>query len=299
MRDLRVSHLSTMARRSLLASVALLAGCAPVDVLNATVPTGGVAVTRDIPYGREARQRLDVYRPDGGGVGRPVAVFLYGGGWRTGSKADYLFVAEALARRGVIVVVPDYRLYPEVRFPTFLRDCAAAVAWTLARAPALGGDSRRVSVLGHSAGAYNAAMLALDPAFLAAVGADRADLAGVAGLAGPYDFLPITDPDIVPVFATVDDGPASQPISYVDGRNPPLLLLTGDADDTVNPRNTASLALRVRAAGGRVQATLYPGLGHIGIVIAFAPLFRDRAPVLEDVLGFVERGRARRGAPGT
>jgi acetyl esterase/lipase len=214
-------------------------------------------------------------------------VFLYGGSWDSGDKGMYRFVALPLARRGAVVLVPDYRLYPQVRFPAFLDDCAAAVAWALAHAAELGADPRAVFVVGHSAGAYNALMLALDPAWLAGAGIARDRLAGVVGLAGPYDFLPITDPAIIPIFAPAHDGPASQPISYVDGHNPPLLLLAGTADTTVAPRNTTALAQRVRDAGGPVTSKIYPGIGHIGLIAAFAPLFQGRAPVLEDVWRFV------------
>lgn len=271
---------------------ALAGGCAPVDLLNATIPRGGVAITRDIAYGQGPRERLDIYRPKAGGAGRPVAVFFHGGGWRSGRKGDYLFVAAALARRGIVTVVPEYRLYPQARFPDFLRDCAGAVAWTLSHAAEYGGDAHRVSLVGHSAGAYNAAMLALDPALLRDAGASRARLAGMVGLAGPYDFLPITDPDVVPVFAGAGEDPASQPVSHADGRNPPLLLLSGDADRVVRPRNSLALASRVRQAGGAATLRIYRGIGHVGIVTAFAPLFRGRAPVLDDVAAFVAAHRA-------
>ncbi len=219
----------------------LLPACSPATLLNATVASHGVSVTQDVAYAEGPRRRLDIYRPFGAGKA-PMIVFLYGGSWRTGSKEMYRFVALPLAARGAVVVVPDYRLYPEVAFPAFLDDNARAVAWAAAHATELGGDPSRVFLVGHSAGAYNAAMLGLDPRLLAAAGYDRRRLAGVVGLAGPYDFLPITGDDIKPVFATVGDGPLSQPISYVDGRNPPMLLLAGDADTTVNPRNTFALA---------------------------------------------------------
>jgi acetyl esterase/lipase len=269
---------------------ALLAGCSAASLLNATVPRDGVTVEHGIAYGDGPRRMLDVYRPGAAGS-HPLVVFLYGGSWRTGDRATYGFVATPLAARGAVVVVPDYRLYPEVAFPGFLQDSAQAVAWAVAHAAKLGADPKRVFIVGHSAGAYNAAMLALDPHWLAQAGLDRARLAGVVGLAGPYDFLPITGPDIIPVFAPVNDGPASQPVSYVDGHNPPLLLLAGDADRTVRPANTRSLAARVAAAGGLVQSRIYPGLSHIGIVTAFTPLFRWRAPVLDDVWRFIAEQR--------
>ncbi len=267
----------------------LLAACSPTGILNATVPTNGVAVTRDVAYADGPRHTMDIYRPPGATGQAPLVVFVHGGNWRTGDKDMYPFVALPLAARGAVVAVPDYRLYPEVQFPAFLDDTARAVAWAAAHAAEFGADGRRVFLVGHSAGAYNAAMLAVDPAFLARAGFDRSRLAGVVGLAGPYDFLPITGEDVREVFASVQDGPLSQPVTYVDGRNPPLLLLAGTDDTTVKPRNTVSLAAKVRAAGGVAEDRLYPGLGHIGIITAFAPLFQRRAPVLDDVWAFIAR----------
>ena len=269
--------------------VCLLSACSPVAVLNATTPLNGVVETRDIAYADGRRRTLDIYRPATAAASAPLVIFLYGGSWRTGDKGMYPFVARPLAARGAVVVVPDYRLYPEVVFPAFLEDNARAVAWAAAHAAELGADPTRVFIVGHSAGAYNAAMLALDPRLLASAGFDRARLAGVVGLAGPYDFLPITGEDIKPVFAPVADGPLSQPVSYVDGRNPPLLLLAGADDTTVDPRNTLSLAEKVRAAGGEARSQILPGIGHIGIITAFAPLFQGRAPVLNEVWTFIER----------
>jgi acetyl esterase/lipase len=283
-----------MSLRSLFRAVALgliplIPGCAPVDLLNATIPTGGITVTRDIAYGPGPRQMLDIYRPDAPGP-LPVVVFIYGGSWRDGEKGNYKFVAAALARHGVVTVVPDYRLYPQVKYPGFVQDGAAAVAWTFGHVAAYGGDTNRLFVMGHSAGAYIAAMLALDPDWLAADGIDRDRLAGMIGLAGPYDFLPIEDPDIIPIFA-VPDQQATQPIAHVDGRNPPMFLAAGSDDTTVLPRNTTRLAAKIRAAGGPVTDKIYPGIGHVGIVIAMAPLFRGKAPVLDDVLAFIRQPR--------
>ena len=275
-------------RRSFaLAGAALLAGCSPAYLLDATVSGAGVRETSDLRYGPGPQGTLDVYQPAGGFRGAPLVVFLYGGSWRMGDKGEYPFVARPLVRRGAVVIVPNYRLYPEVRFPAFLEDNARAVAWAAMHAAELGADPARIFVIGHSAGAYNAAMLALDPHFLREAGSDRSNLAGVVGLAGPYDFLPITDPAVIPVFATVNDGPASQPVTYVDGHNPPMLLLAGTADTTVSPRNTESLATHIRAAGGTVKSKFYPGIGHIGLITAFAPLFQGRAPVLDDVAAFL------------
>jgi acetyl esterase/lipase len=277
---------SILGRRLALAGAGLVSACSPAALLNATVPEGGLVIERDLAYGDGPRRRMDVYRPAGNVLGLPLIVFLYGGSWRSGSKSMYPFVAAPLARLGAVVAVPDYRLYPEVVFPAFLDDCAAAVAYAARKAGRWGADAGRLGLLGHSAGAYNAAMLLLDRRRLAAAGA-QPPRAG-ALLAGPYDFLPITDPDIIPIFP--DAGPETQPITYADGTNPPLLLLAGANDTTVRPRNTVALGERIRARGGPVEARILPDLGHVGIILAFAPLFRGKGRVLDDVWTVLGRG---------
>ncbi len=228
---------------------------------------------------------LDIYRPARPGT-YPVVVFFYGGAWTGGSKSMYPFVAATLARHGLVVVVPDYRLYPAVRYPTFLQDCAQAVAWTDAHMAEIDGDPSRLFVAGHSAGAYNALMLALDPALLAAAGTSRDRLAGAIGLAGPYDFLPMTG-NTRKVFGPAATDPATQPVTYATAHSPPLLLLAGTADTTVRPRNTQSLATHIRAAGAQAETQFYTGVGHIGLILAMAPLFQSKAPVLKDILAFI------------
>lgn len=273
------------------------------DILNATIATRGLSVRRAVRYGPAHRQIMDVWCPNvvspgDGAAGLPVVVFFYGGAWQAGRRQDYPFVAATLARRGMVVAVPDYRLFPQVRFPAFIEDAALAVAAVRRDARGWGGDPERVFLAGHSAGAYLAAMLALDPRWLAAAGADRRHLAGMVGLAGPYDFLPIQDEDIRAVFATGADLRETQPIGHVDGRNAPMLLLHGAADATCYPRNSLALAARVRAAGGAAEARLYHRVGHIGIVLGFAPLLRFCSPVLADVCAFVlgsSRNRDRAG----
>ena len=270
-----------------LLSLLTLARCSPADLLNATISRSGLTITHDVAYGPGPREKLDIYRPANTATA-PVIVFFYGGRWSFGSRRTYPFVAATLARRGNVVVVPDYRLYPEVRFPAFLNDCAAAVAWTSAHMAELGGDPKRLFLMGHSAGAYNAAMLAVDPALLEAAGTSRTRIAGFIGLAGPYDFLPMTDDDVKDIFSPANDGPASQPVTYVDGHAPPMLLLAGTDDTTVRPRNSLSLARHVQEKGGEATVKLYPGLAHIGLVTAIAPLFQRRAPVLGDIETFIQ-----------
>ena len=263
-------------------------GCAKVDLLNATVPTSGLTANRNIAYGDGSRDKLDVYVPKSAtDADPPVIVFFYGGTWQTGAKHDYLFAAEALSETGAIVVVPDYRLYPEVIFPGFLEDSARAVAWTIANIGRWGGDPNSIFLAGHSAGAYIAIMLALDPEYLARAGVRDVRLAGAIGISGPYDFLPIKRADIKSIFEVVPDLALTQPIHYARGDAPPLLLVTGDDDTTVSPDNTRNLAARIKALGGEVETEYYPRVDHIDSVIALTALFRARAPVLADIRRFI------------
>ncbi len=276
-------------RRALSSLPLLLAGCSPLRLVNGLAPDRLVA--RSIAYGDGPRRSLDVYAParhPAAGASHPVVLFLYGGSWDTGDKAMYRFVGGALAALGFVVVIPDYRLYPEVRYPDFLLDCAQALAWTRRHGRRFGGSAAPPYLLGHSAGAYNAAMLALDPRWLGAFGlAPRIDLGGMVGLAGPYDFLPLDSDELRDIFAPGRPLDTTQPIAHVDGRNPPMLLLAGGADRVVRPSNTLRLAQRVRQAGGVVEARIYPGLDHIEIIGAFAGPLRFLAPSLRDCASFM------------
>lgn len=280
-------------RRSLLAlgAAALLPGCSPLRLINDLAPTDTYRRAADIAYGPHPRQRLDVYTPSAGGPAAPVVVFFYGGAWRSGSRSDYLFVGEALASRGCVAVIADYRLYPGVRFPDFVDDSAAAVAWAQAHASAHGGDPARLFVMGHSAGAYNAAMVAFDPRYLQRVTAAGPVIAGFVGLAGPYDFLPLQGSLLRAIFGWPDTPPDTQPIRFVTAAAPPALLLTAEHDSVVNPGNSARLAARMRTAGRPVREVGYAHLDHRTLVGALAAPLRDLAPVLDEVAAFV-------GAPG-
>jgi len=277
-----------IARRvAALIALATLAGCSPLAALNAFVPSDDYTLST-ATYGDDPRQQLDIFRPLPAMGPAPVVVFFYGGSWREGDRADYRFVGEALASRGVVAVVADYRLYPQVRYPQFVRDSASAVAWTLREIGRYGGDPTRVYVMGHSAGAYNAAMVALDPRWLSAAGASPAMLAGWIGLAGPYDFLPITGTDIKPVFDFPDTPADSQPIAHASAQSPPALLLAAAHDGVVNPqRNTAQLAVKLRDTGGRVSSHVFDGVNHVTLIGAMATPLRSLAPVLDAIAEFV------------
>jgi acetyl esterase/lipase len=269
----------------------LIAGCSPMRLVNATVSGSSYVVDKDVPYGELPRQRLDVYRPREAaspGAPAPIVVFFYGGSWQGGSKDVYPFVAEALASKGFLTVIPDYRVYPEVMFPAFVQDAAAVVRWAHDNAAALGADPRRIYLMGHSAGAHIAVLLTLDPRYLRAVGLDRSDVRATVGLAGPYDFLPFHSRTIRALFGPSDGWPDTQPINFVDGREPPLLLLSGAWDTTVSPGNTRRLIARVCQRGGNARATIYPGIGHGLILGALSRPLRPILPVFGDVTRFLQ-----------
>ena len=257
-------------------------------VLLALAAPGGVSVKHDLTFAAGPRGKLDVYLPGTPAPGAPVAVFIYGGAWQSGDKGLYRFVGTTLASRGILTVIPDYRVYPQVRYPDFLRDNALAVRFVKQHAREWGGDPARLFLIGHSAGAYNVAMLALDRRWLGEVGLDpRRDVAGVVGLAGPYDFLPLRDEKLRIIFGPKDMRPDTQPMNHVDGQAPPMLLLAGSKDYVVNPGNTTRLAAAIQRSGGEAEARLYPGIDHDGVLTAILSPLRHRAPVLAAIVDFV------------
>lgn len=266
-----------------------LAACSPLTVLNALSPAGASARTLELAYGERARHKLDIYRPANRGRAAPVVVFFYGGNWSAGERGDYAFVGRALAARGFVVVIPDYRLYPEVSYPDFLDDAAQAVAWTAGHVALYGGDPARLFLMGHSAGAYNAAMLALDPRWLGKQGMSQTGLRGWIGLAGPYDFIPIENRTARPVFHFPNTPPESQPINHTDGATLPALLIAARDDRLVNPRrNTGGLAAKLRARGVPVQEIYYDGVSHTSLVASLAAPLRTLAPTLDSIEQFIQ-----------
>lgn len=271
---------------------AVAAGCAPLQALDTVLASeDGFIATRDVPYGADTRHRLDIYQPSSGAkTGRPAVLFFYGGSWRSGDRTHYRFVGQALAQRGIVTVIPDYRLYPDVRFPAFVEDAAAALAWLHANADDYGIDPAKVTVVGHSAGAHTAAMLAIDDRFVRTAGLRREHIAGVVGLAGPYGFDPLAYRSTRPIFAEVDDVNTARPVALVTSgvtngsALPPFTLLHGADDTTVMLRNSEQLADALRATGTNVRLKVYDGVGHYRILLAFFPPLADWAPVIEDVV---------------
>jgi acetyl esterase/lipase len=268
----------------------LLCACAPI--WYATLGSGDTAhnlnVQRGIVYDEAHGLKLDVYAPHAA-ANAPVVEFFYGGSWEEGRRRWYRYVGEALASNGIVAVVPDYRKFPDVRFPTFMTDAADATKWTFIHATDFGGDPRRIFVAGHSAGGHIAALLACDARYLAGVGLKPRDLAGMIGLAGAYAFLPYED-DEAQIFG--DDAKGrydSQPVNFVDGDEPPMLLLQGLADDEVTPDNAEVMAERAQAMNGTAVLKLYPGADHSDLLPALAKGPRGKPPVMRDILDFVAK----------
>lgn len=261
----------------------LLAACSPLGIVDRLTPTTGYERTRDIPYGSDPRQSYDLYQPTGAVRDAPVIVYFYGGGWKSGSKEGYRFVAQTLSKVGYTVAIPDYRLYPEVVFPAFVEDGAAAVRAIVRRL------DRPVILMGHSAGAHTAMLLTLDRTWLAAEGIDvDATVRATMGLAGPYDFLPLSN-NLRRILAPDGNVSASQPITHARGDAPPLLLVHGQADTVVRPRNTANLAAAVQAAGGDATVITYSKVAHASVIGAFANRLEFLAPTRDDVLAWLDR----------
>jgi acetyl esterase/lipase len=268
----------------LLAGFLLLAGCSPLAIANRMISRDGYHVVADQPYGADARQKLDWYIPDH--PNGNVLLFFYGGGWGSGDKAMYPAFGQAFASKGILTAIADYRLYPQVHYPAFVEDGARAFNYVHTHAAQYGGDPRKLFISGHSAGAYNAMMLAADPHYLKAAGADLSEICGVIGIAGPYDFLPLTDKDYIGTFEG-PNRPETQPINHIDGKRPPMLLAYGTADTTVLPRNSIRMADKLRSFGTDVTLKAYPHTGHIGIILSIAPGLRWTTPLRQDMLDFI------------
>ena len=236
--------------------------------------------------------RFDLYAPLRPAAGAPLVVFFYGGNWDSGEKAWYRWVGQALASRGFLVAIPDYRRVPDVRFPAFLEDGAAAVAAARRAAPRFGGDPDRVALAGHSAGAWTAVMLALDARWLSNAGVPSASVRAALGLAGPYDFYPFDVPASIAAFGEAEDPLATQPLSFVRPDAPSLWLGHGDSDAIVRPRNSIGLAQAMTKVGGRAALRLYSRIDHVQAVLALSPVLRWRAPVLAEMADFIRRETA-------
>ncbi len=269
----------------------ILTACSGTVLLNALASSDGYTVQRDIPYvtvgENNPRQMLDIYVPTKPDAGHSVVLFFYGGSWQFGSKDQYLFFAQALTERGYTVVVANYRLAPEVHFPAFLDDSAAALVWTHQHIANYGGNPARLFIAGHSAGAYNAMMLTLNDNYVKKAGGTMDMIHGTIGISGPYKFLPLQDDNLAALFGGAER-PETEAYTFADHRTSPMLLATGTDDDLVDPEHTTLMAARQRELGTDVTTHYYEGTGHIGIILSTARGFRSKTTLLQDISSFVD-----------
>jgi acetyl esterase/lipase len=279
-------------RRAALAALiaAAATGCSRAEFFAVNFPAvfGPYLRHADLAYGEDAQQRLDVYVPDSPGLAaRALVVFWHGGRWSFGDKSDYRFVGAALASLGYVAVLANYRHYPEVKMPGFMQDAARAVRWAQAHAGDYGADPEHLYLMGHSAGAHMAVLVALDPRYFTAIASPPAKIAGVIGLSGPYDFLPLREDDVKAMFGPPPLYPDSQPINFAHAGAPPMLLVHGLKDNIVWPRNAINMAAALQIRGVPVTLKLYPQLTHADTVAVLSKPLRSRAPILADIGAFV------------
>ena len=278
--------------RYALAIVACISSaCSPIKVLNSLVPENGYELVSGVEYGTNARQKLDIYLPKAAEKStalKKVIIFYYGGNWDSGERADYKFAAEALVSHGYIVVIPDFRVYPEVLFPGFMADPVSAAKWVKTNIKKYNGDANKVFLAGHSSGAHMAVMMAINPEYLAEASLKPNDFAGVIGLAGPYDFLPLKSDRLKTIFGSEAEQWKSQPINFVNGKNPPLFLAVGMKDDTVWPRNTINLAKKIKEKNGLVEVHEFASYGHVDMVAKLAKPLRGNGELLKSVITFID-----------
>lgn len=248
---------------------------------------GAIRLVADTRFGPEPAQQLEMFVPASAAGPLPVVMFIHGGSWASGDPQDYRFIARTLCAQGYAVVLAGYRLYPQARYPAMLEDGAAALRWVHDNAAQHGGDPRRIALMGHSAGAYNAVMLTLDRQWLQRVGLGNGVIRGTVSLAGPFDFLPFDSKATIDSFGDAPDAARTQPINFVRADAPPLLLVTGDADTRVRPRNTKALARLLTKAGAPNTPVMLEGVSHEAIIMQFARPFSRDTRALDAVLPFL------------
>ena len=269
---------------SLLTGLLALVGCTPTQFVNSFVSPDLSAVAAS--YGPHPRNTVDIYTQ--GESSRGLLVFVHGGYWDEGDKSEYLFVANTFTERGYTVALVNYRLVPEVTFPAYVEDLARAITWLSTQEPY---RELPLFLMGHSAGAHIAALVAFDESYLAEFGLSTEVIEGFLGLAGPYNFLPLGPDDDRSRAALGNPAtyPQTQPINFVDAEDPRTFLAVSLNDKTVNPNNSLSFAQALEDAGGKIELKKYNDLNHATIVGALSGVGRVlNQNLLTDVLAFME-----------
>ena len=270
---------------SILSAISVLAAaCTPVGFLNGITPSSSYSLAKDLPYGKLDRQKLDIYRAENPKHYSPVIVYIHGGSWEDGSKDIYKFLGDGFAREGYDVVVPNYRLYPNVIFPDFVEDAALAIAFVAARYP-----SRPLSIIGHSAGGHTVTLLGTDGSYLENAGVDMCTtVSSIVGFAAPTGAYPMTDEPFITIFPERFGG-KDAPLNNVDSPSPPMFLMNGGKDTTVGPKNSEELAAAINARGGTAVYKLYPELNHSDPAKVMSKYFDGDSSLKVDVIDFIDK----------
>jgi len=262
--------------------------------------SGGAEFKAKIATGDHPEQKLVVWGADNHSQKdplRPVLFFVHGGSWRSGDPESYDFVGRAFVEQGFVVVLGGYRLGEAGKYPAMIEDTARAIAWTHEEIEQYGGDPEHIVIAGHSAGAYNVMMTALQDKWLGAHSLSSEDIAGVVGLSGPYDFLPLDSDSTIASFGHVEEEEAlnaTQPINLVRTDAPPKLLIHGEKDTLVGMRHSRALAQQAGDAGAEAGLTLYPEMEHNDPLISIAAPWRGRREVVPQIAEFVRQQGAQK-----
>lgn len=293
-----VSSYSITIKLSLIFCFSLcLLGCSRIALTVVNIPSylADYSIVEDIEFSAQKKLLLDVYIPAENTNAEhkdfenkekaPVLVFFYGGRWTSGDKADYRFVADRFVKKGYVVVVPNYRKYPSVKFPAFVEDGAEALAWVYKNIGSYEGDPKRIFVSGHSAGAHIGALLTVDERYLEQHNIPSSVIRGFAGLAGPYSFVP-DEEDTMDMFGPEEKYSQMQATSFIGGREPPMLLLHGEEDTVVKMYNLQRLKKEIVRKNGRVATHVYPDMDHVDIVSSLSWVYAETVTVASDIDAF-------------
>ena len=287
-------------KRLLIAALALggmaaFAACSPIAALNAVVSVSDLTVTRDLRYGPDARNLLDVYRPASSGTTMageraPMLLFIHGGSWTGGSKDDYKFIGESFARAGYVVAVMSYRLAPQNVYPAYIQDAAQALAWLRSHAGDYGGNPDDLFVMGHSAGAFNAVEVVDNARWLSEAGVPITAVHGVIGVAGPYSY-DYRGMGTANAFPAGSDPATVMPAEHVRADAPPHLLLVAGNDTVVYPQNGERMKAALDTKKIPLTFKVLPNLDHYTIAGALARPLTFLGSARQDVLDFMSKNR--------
>ena len=216
----------------------------------------------DVPYGKDAKQRMDLYLPVQKSNNAPVLLFLHGGGFREGDRKQYGYVAEPFAKQGILTVVASYRLTPAFSHPAQPDDAKALVAWIYNNIAKYGGDPNSIYVSGHSAGAILTADIGVDLSWMDAAKVPRSALRGIVPISGSYDLRNAKRKEYLP---TPEEEEEASPLLHVNAPAPLALVVYGSQEERLK-EPSAALVRAIEAKGSKARTLNLEGKDHAGAV---------------------------------